>query len=151
MFQPGDRVRWESLGDDGFPIIRYGFVGGTNGDRTKVAVMLDGDLKGDTVVDLDQLEPVTITNIELQLQGADLLSDASMRQGIVNLWTAEADQAGLEDRSLEYLGPRVWGTSSHACALAELRSGGQHYILRAITRSEGTISVKADFPHPGET
>ena len=33
-----------------------------------------------------------------------------------------ADQAGLEVRSLEYLGPRVWGTSSRACALAELRS-----------------------------
>ena len=116
MFQPGDRVRWESVGDDGFPIVRYGFVGGTNGDHTRVAVMLDGDLKGDTVVDLDQLEPVTITNIELRLEGADLLSDASMRQGIVNLWTAEADQAGLEVRSLEYLGPQVWGTSTRACA-----------------------------------
>ncbi len=151
MFQPGDRVRWESVGDDGFPIVRYGFVGGTNGDHTRVAVMLDGDLKGDTVVDLDQLEPVTITNIELRLEGADLLSDASMRQGIVNLWTAEADQAGLEVRSLEYLGPQVWGTSTRACALAELRSGGQHYILRAITQAEGAICVKADFPHPGET
>jgi len=65
--------------------------------------------------------------------------------------TAEADQAGLEVRSLEYLGPQVWGTSSRACALAELRSGGQHYILRAITQAEGAICVKADFPHPGET
>lgn len=151
MFQPGDRVRWASLGDDGFPIVRYGFVRGSNGDRNRVAVMLDGELKGDTVVDLDQLEPVTITNIELHLQGIDLLADASLRQGIVNLWTAEADQAGLEVQSLEYLGPRVWGTSAHTCALAELRSGGGHYILRAITRADGAICVKADLPHPGET
>ena len=151
MFQPGDRVRWASLGDDGFPIVRYGFVRGANGDRDRVAVMLDGELKGDTVVDRDQLEPVRITNIELHLQGIDLLADASLRQGIVNLWTAEADQAGLEVQSLEYLGPRVWGTSAHACALAELRSGGGHYILRAITRADGAICVKADLPHPGET
>ena len=151
MFQPGDRVRWASLGDDGFPIVRYGFVRGANGDRDRVAVMLDGELKGDTVVDCDQLEPVRITNIELHLQGIDLLADASLRQGIVNLWTAEADQAGLEVQSLEYLGPRGWGTSAHAGALAELRSGGGHYILRAITRADGAICVKADLPHPGET
>lgn len=151
MFQPGDRVRWETLGDDGFPVVRYGFVGGSNGDHTRVAVMLDGELKGDTVVDLDQLEPVTITNIELHLNGTDLLSDASLRQGLVNLWTAEADQAGLEVRSLEYLGHEGWGTSADGCALAELRSGGQPYILRALMPSSGTVCVKADLPHPGET
>jgi hypothetical protein len=151
MFQPGDRVRWESLGDDGFPVVRYGFVGGSNGDRSRVAVMLDGELKGDTVVDLDQLEPVTITNIELRLHGADLLSEQNLRQGLVNLWAAEADQAGLEVRSLEYLGPQGWGTSSDGCALAELRSGGQHYILRATIPVEDTICVKADLPRPGET
>ena len=180
MFQPGDRVRWASLGDDGFPIVRYGFVRGSNGDHDRVAVMLDGDLKGDTVVDLDQLEPVTITNIELHLQGIDLLADASLRQGIVNLWTAEADQAGLEVQSLEYLGPRVWGTSAHACALIDdgtvqcwgFNAAGQvggtpgtdvatptaidgltgvTAILRAIRRADDAICVKADLPHPGET
>ena len=153
MFQPGDRIRWESLGDDGFPIVRYGFVGGSNGDRTRVAVMLDGDLKGDTVVDLDQLEPVTITNIELRLHGTDLLSDPDLRQGLVNLWTAEADQAGLEVRSLAYLGHEVFGSSEEGCALAELRSGGQPYILRAIYEStpDATLCVRADLPHPGET
>ncbi|MDW3213587.1 MAG: hypothetical protein R8G01_06310 [Ilumatobacteraceae bacterium] len=151
MFQPGDRVRWASIGDDGFPIVRYGFVRGANGDRRRVAVMLDGDLKGDTVVDLDQLEAVTITNIELHLSGTDLLDDASLRQGIVNLWTAEADQAGLEVRSLEYLGHKGWGSSDDGCALAELRAGGAQYILRAIPRTDDSICVKADLPLPGET
>jgi hypothetical protein len=150
MFQPGDRVRWESQGDDGFPVIRYGFVRGTNGDASRVVVMLDDDLKNDTVVTQDQLAAVTITNIELRLQGSDLLNDASLRQGLVNLWEAEADQAGLEVKSLDYLGSEVWGTSTDVCALAELRSGGQHYILRAIT-SHDTIHVRADLPHPGET
>lgn len=151
MFQPGDRVRWESLGADGLPMVRYGFVGGSNGDASRVAVMLDGELKGDTVVDCTQLEAVTITNIELRLQGADLLTDPELRQGLVNLWTAEADQAGLEVRSLAYLGSEVFGSSTESCALAELRSGGQYYILRALTPNDGEVCVKADLPHPGET
>jgi hypothetical protein len=151
MLRPGDRVRWESVGDDGFPVVRYGFVGGSNGDQTRVAVMLDGELKGDTVVDLDQLEAVTITNIELRLTGPDLLTDAGLRQGLVNLWTAEADQAGLEVRSLAYLGSEGWRSSTDECALAELLSGGQHYILRALTVSPDVVRVKADLPHPGET
>ena len=28
MFSHGDRVRWESVGEDGLPMVRYGFVGG---------------------------------------------------------------------------------------------------------------------------
>ena len=131
MFQPGDRVRWESLGDDGFPIVRYGFVGGSNGDRTRVAVMLDGELKGDTVVDLDQLEAVTITNIELRLEGTDLLSDPSLRQGLVHLWTAEADQAGLEIDEVQPRHDVTTPTPGDGCILAEVDSGGQHYVLRA--------------------
>ena len=33
--------------------------------------------------------PVTITSVELCLYGADLLNDPSLRQGLVNLWSAE--------------------------------------------------------------
>ena len=95
---------------------------------------------------------MTITNIELRLDGADLLSDPSLRQGLVNLWIAEADQAGLEVTSVEYLGHQGWGSStSDECALAELRSGGQHYILRAMTDGLDTVRVRADLPRPGET
>lgn len=151
MLQPGDRIRWETVGEAGLPLIHYGFVRGTNGDESRVAVMLDGDLKGDTIVNRDELAPVTITNIELRLRGTDLLADPSLRQGLVSLWTAEADQAGLEVRLLDYVGTEGFGTSPDACALAELRSGGQHYILRALTPSDGTVCVKADLPHPGET
>ena len=41
-------------GDDGLPLVRYGFVGGVAGERGPVVVMLDGELSGD-VIDLDQL------------------------------------------------------------------------------------------------
>src|SRR5262245_9510235 len=76
-FEAGDRVRWETVGDDGLPLVRYGFVGGSDGANGSVTVMLDGDLTGETVVDLAQLAPVSITSVELCLNGADLLTDPS--------------------------------------------------------------------------
>lgn len=136
MLQPGDRVRWETTGDDGFPLVRYGFVGGSSPNGSRVVVMFDGDLKGDQVVDLDQLEPVSITNVELRLRGSDLLDDPSLRQGLVSLWSAEADQAGLEvhsidpcDRVAEELAdePAIEGLT-----LAEIESGGRSYVLQAL-------------------
>ncbi len=151
MFQPGDRVRWESIGDDGLPLVRYGFVGGSNGDGNRVAVMLDGELKGDTVIDPEQLAPVSITNVELHLHGTDLLDDPSLRQGLVNLWSAEADQAGLEIRSVEYLGTGVRDTVSDGFALAELHSGGRQYVLRAICEGQNdVVCVRADLPRRWE-
>ena len=143
-FQPGDRVRWETTGDDGLPLVRYGFVGGYNGNG-HVTVMLDGDLTGDTVVDLGQLAPVTITSVELRLNGIDLLDDPSLRQGLVNLWSAEADQAGLEIRSIDCLGTGV--RESGACfALAEVWAGGRPWLLKARpdTSAPDVITVRAD-------
>ena len=153
MFEPGDRVRWKTTGDDGLPMIRYGFVGGCNGDGNRVAVMFDGQLKGDTVLDLDQLAPVTITNVELHLHGADLLDDPSLRQGLISLWSAEADQAGLQIRKIIPLGTGVRDSSGDGFALAELRSGGRQYVLRAQydSHSDEMICVKADVPRRWET
>jgi hypothetical protein len=145
MFQAGDRVRWATTGDDGLPLVRYGFVGGCNGDASRVVVMLDGDLAGDTVVDYGQLERVAITTIELRLDGADLLDDPSLRQGLVNLWAGEADQAGLEIRSLSVLGT---GVRDHTgFVLAELWAGNEQYVLRASAdTTSNTIRIKADDP-----
>jgi hypothetical protein len=147
MFQPGDRVRWLTTGDDGLPLTRYGFVGGVNGDASRVAVMLDGELKGDHVISLDELAPVEITTIELRLEGADLLNDPSLRQGLVNLWYAEADQAGLEIRAINSLGTGV-RDGGDSYALAEMRAAGQAWVLRAApdTAAPDTICVRAVAP-----
>ena len=152
MLQPGDRVRWDTTGDDGLPLVRYGFVGGCNGDGNRVVVMLDDDLKGDTVIDFSQLEPVTITNVELRLHGADLLSDPSLRQGLVSLWSAEADQAGLEVRSVQLLGTGVRTGLGSGFALAQVHSGGQQYILRATCDDHNAemVCVRADLPRRWE-
>jgi len=141
MFQPGDRVRWLTTGDDGLPLARYGFVGGTNGDATRVAVMLDGELKGDHIISLDELAPVEITTVELRLEGADLLEDPSLRQGLINLWSAEADDAGLEIRTISTLD--VDDHVNGSLALAELRAAGQAWILLASRDAPDAIWVRA--------
>jgi hypothetical protein len=142
--QPGDRVRWLTIGDDGLPLTRYGFVGGVNGDESRVAVMLDGELKGDTVLPTSELAPVEITTVELRLEGADLLSDPSLRQGLINLWRAEADQAGLQIRKCDQLGTgkRV---GPECYALAEMWSAGRQWLLTAMPDEmlPDTICVKA--------
>lgn len=152
MFQPGDRVRWETTGDDGLPLVRYGFVGGSNGDGNRVVVMLDGDLKGDLVVDLAQLAPVSITNVALHLHGADLLDDPTLRQGLVRLWSAEADQAGLEITALHCLGTGVRDGGDDGFALAELSSGAARYVLRATYGPQpDSVTVRADAPRRWES
>ena len=88
-------MRWATVDDDGLPVVRYGFVGGVTGDEGPVVVMLDGELGGD-VINPTEIEPVHMSNVTLILTGTDLLDDPSLRQGLVNLWVAEAETAGLE-------------------------------------------------------
>jgi hypothetical protein len=148
MFQPGDRVRWETIGDDGLPLVRYGFVGALNGNLDHVTVMLDGDLTDEFVVEFTQLAPVSITTVELRLEGSDLLEDPSLRQGLVNLWSAEADQAGLEIRMLSCFGADV-DRHDHTGGyeLAELWAGSQQYVLKACPDIlSGTVNIRADLP-----
>jgi hypothetical protein len=143
-FCHGDRIRLVTTGDDGLPWIRYGFVGGVAAEGGPVVVMLDGELAGD-VVDLSQIEPVTITNIELRLNGADLLTDPDLRHGLVSLWHAEAETAGLEIGGLHAVGDGV-RDSNTSWMLAELTSGGEHYVLRAVLApsTPDVVVVRAD-------
>jgi hypothetical protein len=128
-FGLGDRVRWLTTGDDGLPLVRYGFVGGVASETGPVMVMLDGELNGD-VIDLSQLQPVTITNVELQLDGPDLIDDPSLRRGLVHLWQAEAEQAGLDVDALECLGAGQQ-LPDQSWSLAALSTGGEQYVVRA--------------------
>lgn len=141
-FQPGDRVRWQTTADDGLPIVRYGFVG-TGTHNGEVRVMLDGELKGNTVLPADDLALVHITNIELRLAGADLLSDPAMRQGLVHLWSAEADEAGLDLGPISFLPYRVDHLAHTPVPLARIEAGGKQYILQACPARHDAIHVKA--------
>ena len=143
-FNHGDRVRWPTVDDDGLPVVRYGFVGGVSEADGPVVVMLDGELAGD-VINPDEIEPVHMSNVTLILTGTDLLDDPSLRQGLVNLWVAEAETAGLEIASLQSIGSGV-RDSSKGYALAELSSGGDTYVLRArvCPNDQDSVMVHAD-------
>ena len=144
MFNHGDRVRWATVDDDGLPLVRYGFVGGVTGTNGPIVVMLDGELGGD-VINPTEIEPVHMSNVTLTLSGTDLLDDPSLRQGLVNLWVAEAETAGLEIASLRCIGTGV-RDSSDGYALAELSSGGAQYVLRASVcpHDHESVMVRAD-------
>ena len=146
VFHHGDRVRWATVDDDGLPLVRYGFVGGVTGTNGPVVVMLDGELGGD-VINPAEIEPVHISNVTLTLSGTDLLDDPSLRQGLVNLWAAEAETAGLEIASLHCIGTGV-RDSSEGYALAELSSGGDTYVLRATLcpHDHDSVMIHADTP-----
>ena len=145
-YQQGDRVRLRTTDADGLPLVRYGFIGGIAGGQ--VLVLLDGDVGDDLVVDLTQVEPVTITSVELRLRGADLLEDPLLRHGLVNLWSAEAEEAGLQIGSLHCMGDGV-RDSSEGYALAELMAGGEQYVLRAVRDDafSDVVRVRADRPN----
>jgi len=145
--RPGDRIRVESTGDDGFPVVRYGFVGGVAGREGPVVVMLDGELGGD-VIDVSQISPVSITDLELRLDGSDLMSEPQLRRGLVALWHAEADTAGLDVDALHPLGDGL-RDSSDSWALAELVTGGEQYVVRAfqLPNEPGIVRVRADRPN----
>jgi len=130
IFSPGDRVRYECIDDDGLPLVRYGFVGGVAGGGGPVVVMLDGELGGD-VVNAAQVQHVTITTVELLLHGTDLVDEPELRRGLVSLWHAEAETAGLDVDSLHSIGDGECDAIGGWC-LAELIAGGDHYVLRAV-------------------
>ncbi len=129
LFHHGDRVRYATTGDDGFPVVRYGFVGGVTGEFGPIVVMLDGELGGE-VVDAATLESVHIGNVTLTLEGSDLLDDPTLRQALVNMWAAEAESAGLQIAAIDHIGTGV-RDSSQGYAIAELTSAGERYTLRA--------------------
>ncbi|CAN5852280.1 hypothetical protein BH18ACT2_BH18ACT2_15970 [soil metagenome] len=143
MFSLGDRVRWSSTGDDGLPMVRYGFVGGVADEAGPVMVMLDGELSGD-VLQLDQLEPVTILSVSLHLHGRDLVEDPELRRGLVHLWRAEAESAGLDVDRLECLGTGEPATPGWS--LGAVSSGGQDYVVKALpsARDDQIICVRAE-------
>ncbi|MFK8023876.1 MAG: hypothetical protein AB8G26_07920 [Ilumatobacter sp.] len=146
-FSHGDRIRYETTGDDGFPLVRYGFVGGADQGGSVVVVLLDGDI-GDAVVDASCVRPVDISNVTLSLDGADLLDDPQLRRGLVDLWHAEAEDAGLQIAAIHHietgLGVR---DSSEGFALAELTTAGEDYMLRATRCANNTVLVGAMRPN----
>lgn len=147
-FAPGDRICLRCTGEDGLPMVRYGFVGGCCQDDGTITLMMDDEVSTLTLPDTSELEPVTVTTIELRLGGADLLTDPLLRQGLVHLWRAEAELAGLDIDAIHLMGPGL-RDSSEGFVLAELMAGAEQYVVRAICQPNDpeTVVVRADRPN----
>lgn len=134
----GDRVRVSLTAEDGLPLVRYGFVRSVTDGSGPVVVMFDGEIGGEEI-DLDQLEPVTVTSLDLCLEGDGLLDDPELRRGLAPLWQAEAEDAGLDVGGVIHLNGDG-AESSGSWVLAHFTSGGERYVLRAVpVRRNGTV------------
>ncbi len=145
-FHAGDRIRFVTTADDGLPLVRYGFVGRVAGSDGPVTIMLDGEIAADEVSQAE-IEHVAVTTVELRLHGSDLVEDAGLRRGLVHLWQAEADTAGLDVDALHPIGDGQRDVDGR-WVLARLVAGGQEYVVRAsqAPHEPGTVCVRADGP-----
>jgi hypothetical protein len=145
MYRLGDRVRASLTDGDGLPLVRYGFVRSMSDSSGPVVVMFDDELAGEEIA-IDKLEPVTITSLDLRLEGEGLLDDCDLRRGLTSLWQGEAEDAGLDVDGVQHLN----GDKPHAdgsWTLAHFTSGGERYLLTAVpvTPDATTIRVFAEF------
>lgn len=144
MYNLGDRVRCSTTAEDGLPLVRYGFVRSMADATGPVVVMFDGEIGGEEI-EIDHLEPVTITSLDLCLEGEGLLDDFDLRRGLTPLWQAEAEDAGLDVDGVFLLNGDA-PSRDGSWTLAHFTSGGERYVLRAATRNgDGTqIRVHAE-------
>lgn len=153
-FTSGDRIRHETTGDDGFPQVRYGFVieehDGPDGDPDitgPIPILLDGELGGQ-LVDPGTVQPVAPTTVVFELTGTDLIDEPGLRRGLVDLWKAEADEAGLDVDALHLLGSEECGDceADGVWCLAELHVGDETYLLRAAQVDGDKVRIGAERP-----
>jgi hypothetical protein len=146
-FRRGERVRVSTVDDDGFPIVRYGFVSGDTATHGPVVVEFD-DMLSEVIVDSSEVDRVTPTTVELTLTGIDLSQDPDLRSGLAAMWHAEADLAGLRVAALFPLGAGL-RDSSDTWALAEFTFEGETYVVRVHTdpNTPDIVSVRAERPN----
>lgn len=138
----GDRVRVSHLGEGGLPEVRYGWVEAVQ--RLHTTVLFDGEITPEQV-HVGTVQPVEVTTVQLVLPGRDLIDDEELRGGLVKMWQAEADLAGLAVDTLQAFGA---GTSVTVAKfeLGEVIAGGEAYVLVAgLSPSDHpTVYVRAE-------
>lgn len=139
---PGDRVRVSQIDEGGIPVIRYGWVETVTGLRAEV--LFDGEIRGEQV-HLGSVQPVEVTTVQLVLAGRDLLDDPELRRGLVGMWQAEADLAGLDVDTLHSFGAGNAGLPGRY-ELGEVVAGGSTFVLVAglSPSTQPTVFVRAE-------
>ncbi|MGA0862590.1 MAG: hypothetical protein ACO3RB_01730 [Ilumatobacteraceae bacterium] len=143
----GDRIKVSTVDDDGLPIVRYGTVGASLPDAGPVVVEFDDMLGGD-IVDRSEVVAVRVDTVELVLNGPDLVSEATLRRGLADMWRAEADLAGLDIGVVHPLGSDGAGVENgtDGWLLAEFTHIGTPHVVRTTSRIDidDTVVVRAD-------
>lgn len=142
----GRRVRVRTVDDNGLPLIRYGTVKETSAGGP-VVVAFDDSADGE-IVDGSEVETVSISTVELVLDGVDLADMPALRQGLAAMWRAEADLAGVEVIAMYVLGAGL-RDGSDTWALAEVTDSQATYVVRVHTdpNAPNTVRVRADRPN----
>ncbi|MCX6527297.1 MAG: hypothetical protein NTU52_04820 [Actinobacteria bacterium] len=145
-FVVGERICARTTCDDGFPIVRYGTVNAVVAANGPLIVVFDDDM-GANLVNLSEVEILSITSISLVLSGVDLADNPDLRLGLFALWQAEAASAGIEIDAVYLLGAGL-RDSNDTWALAEVHSGGQTYVVRVHTdpNAANEVTLRADLP-----
>ena len=149
MFRTGDRVRVTRRSPDGAHVFEYGFLERIDSGRTHAIVLLDDELSPQRVA-LADIAPIAIATVELCIDTNHMETapsgEPALRDELVVLWQAEAEQAGINVESLIIL-PMGSRAGLDTWALAELHAGGVRFLLRArFTVAPPTVHVHA-VPH----
>jgi len=149
MFRTGDRVRVTRRSPEGTPAFEYGFLERIDDGRTHAVVLLDDDLRPQRVA-LADIAPIEIATVELCIDTKNMetapAGEPALRDELVVLWQAEAEQAGIDIERLVAL-PTGSRADLATWALAELHAGGVRFLLRArFSASPPSVHVHAE-PH----
>ncbi len=154
----GDRVRVRRTDGDGIDHMVYGYLDRIDHEKGYAFVFVDDELRASHCV-LGDVDPVEIITVEVRFDSSELClalaHNPPLRRGLVFMWQAEAELAGISVERLEFLGDDGNGLHDHvdSWALASLMAGGEQFWLRMWTRvptpdsPDGFVRVCAEPQH----
>lgn len=154
----GDRVRVRRTDGEGLGHVVYGYLDRVDAEKGYAFVFVDDELRASHCV-LHDVDAVEIGNVEVRFDSSELClalaHNPHLRRGLVFMWQAEAELAGISVERLEFLGHDGNGMHDHvdSWALASLVAGGESFWLRMWTQiptqqsPEGFVRVCAEPQH----
>jgi hypothetical protein len=154
----GDRVRVHRTDEAGMAVFVYGYLDRVDHEKDYAFVFVDDELRA-SHCPLRDVQPVQITTVEVRFDSSELClalaHNPPLRRGLVFMWQAEAELAGIELDRLEPLGDDGNGLDDHvdSWALAVLEAGGETFWLRMWAQvptpsaPDGLVRVCAEPQH----
>lgn len=150
----GDRVRVQRTDLDGLNHVVYGYLDRVDSEKGYAFVFVDDELRASHCA-LHDVEAVEVGTVEVRFDSSELClalaRKPQLRRGLVFMWQAEAELAGISFEQLELLGDEGHGLHDHidSWALARLVAGGEPFWIRMWLQvptprlPQGTVCVRA--------